>query len=226
MLRGATADDGGVETVPAWSTIGVFVAAAAILVVIPGPNTIYIATRSLESGPRAGIVSALGVMTGTLFHVVAAALGLSALMLTSAVAFDLVKYVGAAYLIFLGVRALLSREAAPDSRTSEASGDMRATFRQGVAVNLLNPKTVLFIAAFLPQFVDVARGPAAPQILVLGLALAIVGGVSDLTYALLAGRFGGLLRNTPLVGRARRYVAGSVYLVLGAAAALSGARST
>jgi threonine/homoserine/homoserine lactone efflux protein len=216
--------------VPASSTIAVFALAAAVLVVIPGPNTIYIATRSIEQGVEAGIVSCLGVMAGSLVHVAAAATGVSALLLSSVTLFNVVRFAGAAYLVFLGVRAILSRGPQAADRAEAAREAARpaagtwATFRQGFTVNLLNPKTALFVAAFLPQFVDPGLGPAALQTIVLGAVLVFVGAASDVTYAVLAGRLGGWLRGSRRYRRAQRYLAGSVYIGLGAAAALLGAK--
>ncbi len=136
---------------PEWSTISLFIGAASILVVIPGPNTIYIITRGLHQGLAAGIVSSLGVMVGTLFHITAAALGLSALLLSSALAFNIVKYAGAAYLVYLGIKTLLSREKSTVEAETTSDKSLTDTFYQGILVNTLNPKTALFFIAFLPQ---------------------------------------------------------------------------
>ncbi|HZS05762.1 MAG TPA: LysE family translocator [Blastocatellia bacterium] len=205
-----------------WSTLSVFIAAASILVIMPGPNTLYIIARSIQQGRRAGIVSSLGVQIGTMLHIAAAALGLSALLLSSALAFNVVKYAGAGYLIFLGVKTLLMKE-----RIEPARGVQKAplgrVFYQGVVVNLLNPKTALFFFAFLPQFIDSARGRVAMQIVSLGTILVVLGTVSDSAYALAAGSVGNWLRGNLRFLRAQRYFAGSVYLGLGAATALSGA---
>jgi threonine/homoserine/homoserine lactone efflux protein len=157
---------------PNWSTLSLFITAALILVFTPGPNTLYIIARSVQQGRVAGIVSSLGIQVGSLFHIAAAALGVSALLLSSALAFSVVKYVGAAYLIFLGVKTLLTREKVAEAETVEVKSLSRA-FYQGVLVSLLNPKAALFFFAFLPQFVDAKRGPAATQILFLGAIVEI-----------------------------------------------------
>jgi threonine/homoserine/homoserine lactone efflux protein len=207
---------------PAPETLLVFSLAALVLVAVPGPNLIYIATRSLGQGRRAGVASALGVETGTLVHIAAAAVGLSALIASSGTAFEVVRYAGAAYLVYLGVRTLLRREEHRLDPAATASPRLRRAYVEGVLVNVLNPKVALFFLAFLPQFVDPARGSAAEQILVLGLVLCALGCAVDMAYAFAAGAVGGWLRRRPGFARRQGYVTGSVYLALGVAAALSG----
>jgi threonine/homoserine/homoserine lactone efflux protein len=205
-----------------WSKLSLFIAATLILVFMPGPNTLYIIARSIQQGRKAGIVSSLGVQLGTLLHIAAAAFGLSALLLSSALAFNVVKYAGAAYLIYLGVKTLLTKEekeATPEIRNVSLS----RVFYQGAVVNLLNPKTALFFFAFLPQFIDAARGRVAMQIILLGAILICLGALSDSIYALAAGGIGNWLRGNLKFLRAQRYFAGSVYIGLGAVTALSGA---
>src|SRR6266498_1361390 len=172
-----------------WTQLFLFISVALILVFIPGPNTLYIIARSIQQGRKAGIVSSLGVQVGTMFHIAAAAFGLSALLLSSASAFNVVRYGGAAYLIYLGVKTLLTKE------NIEAKRPLRRTrlsrvFYQGVIVNVLNPKTALFFFAFLPQFIDVAPGAVAMQIILLGTILIFLGTLSDSIYALAAGTIG------------------------------------
>ena len=208
---------------PDWTKLSLFVSVALILVFTPGPNTIYIIARSVEQGRAAGIVSSLGVQTGTLVQVAAAALGLSALLLSSSVAFGAVRYAGAAYLVYLGLRTLLTKEKVGPALETPG-GSLVRVFYQGVVVNLLNPKTALFFFAFLPQFVDASRGAVPAQIVSLGLILVLLGTLSDFAYALAAGGIGGWLRGNPKFLRAQRYFAGSVYLGLGATTALGGAR--
>lgn len=206
---------------PNGSTLSLFATAALILVLIPGPNTLYIIARSVEQGRWAGIVSSLGVQVATLFHIGAATLGLSALLLSSALAFTIVKYLGAAYLFLLGLKALISRDKAG---TLEAVKDRRLAraFSQGVVVNLLNPKTGIFFLAFLPQFVDPARGAAGAQIVLLGSIMLILGFMSDSAYVLLAGSVGARMRSNLRFVRGQRYFAGTVYLTLGVVTALTG----
>lgn len=198
-----------------------FIAAVALLVT-PGPAVLYIVARSIEQGRMAGVVSTLGIALGTLVHVSAAALGLSALFVSSALAFSVVKYLGAAYLIYLGLRKLFGRA---DARAPQVTGRRRLSsmFYQGIVVNILNPKTALFFIAFLPQFTDVSQGGIAGQIFFLGTAFVVMGIVSDGIYAILAGTIGNSLRDNRRVQRAQRFLSGSIFLALGISAALSGA---
>ena len=179
---------------PDATTFAVFAAACVAFLAIPGPSVFYIVTRSLVQGRRAGVTSMLGVQAGGLVHVVAAAFGVSALIASSAAAFTVVKYAGAAYLVFLGVRKLLGSDG-DEPETPRGPASSAHLFTQGVIVNVLNPKTALFFLAFLPQFVDPAAGPVAPQMLVLGTMLVCIGVLSDGTYALLAARAGNRLRS-------------------------------
>ena len=206
---------------PEPSTLAVFVLAAVALLITPGPAVLYIVARSVEQGRWAGLVSALGVHVGTLVHVAAAALGLSALLVSSALAFDIVKYLGALYLIYLGVRRLLTSDAAAAS-TAAAPRSLRRLFTQGIVVNILNPKTALFFLAFLPQFADPARGQLGLQILGLGLIFVALGVVSDGLYAVLAGTAGGWLKQGGRFLRVERYVTGGVFVGLGLTAAFAG----
>jgi len=202
------------------SRLTLFVGAALLLLVVPGPSVLYIVTQSVSHGRRAGIASVAGITTGTLVHIAAATVGLSALLASSALAFDVVKYLGAAYLIAVGIRRLagLEREREPHLRRTH---DLARLYRQGIVVNVLNPKTALFFLAFLPQFVEPARGAAWLQILALGFLFAALGFLSDGTWALVAGTLGERLRRSRRFPTAQRYVSGSVFVGLGAVAALS-----
>src|ERR1043165_6760191 len=172
-----------------WPKLSLFISVTLLLVFMPGPNTLYIIARSIQQGRRAGIVSSLGVQVGTWLHIAAAAFGLSALLLSSALAFNVVRYAGAAYLIYLGVKTLLTKEKiGPAQEIQQVS--LSRVFYQGVVVNLLNPKTALFFFAFLPQFIDATRGAVAMQIVQLGTILVLLGAVSDSMYALAAGSIG------------------------------------
>jgi len=204
--------------------LAVFVVAALVLLVIPGPAVLYIVTQSISRGRLAGIVSMLGIQVGGLVHVVAAAAGLSALLVRSAVAFDIVKYAGAAYLVFLGLRRILGKEEA-ETPGATAEKSLRRLFAQGVVVNVLNPKTALFFFSFLPQFVDVDAGSVALQIATLGLVFILLATVSDGMYALAAGSAAGWLRGRSGYIRAERYGTGGVLVGLGLLAAFSGAKS-
>jgi threonine/homoserine/homoserine lactone efflux protein len=206
---------------PDASTFLLFAAASLAFLAIPGPSVFYIVTRSLAQGRRAGVTSMLGVQAGGLVHVVATAFGVSALIASSATAFTVVKYAGAAYLVLLGIRKLRSRgEAEELDLGGPASG--RRLFWQGAVVNLLNPKTALFFLAFLPQFVDPSAGPIAPQMLVLGTLLVSLGVVSDGTYALVAAGAGRRLRETARARRMLDRLSGGVFIGLGVVAAVAG----
>jgi threonine/homoserine/homoserine lactone efflux protein len=211
---------------PTPHTLAIFAAAVVVFAVVPGPAVLYVVTRSLAQGRTAGVVSALAVASGNLVHVLAATFGLSAVLASSATAFAAVKYLGAGYLIYLGIRTLRSPAA---DRTPDAAGrpqPLRRVFRGGVVVAVLNPKTALFFLAFLPQFVDPASGPAVPQILLLGLLLVVITGLSDSSYALVSGVAGGWLRRNVGVRRRQHLLAGGAYLTLGVAAALADPRPT
>jgi threonine/homoserine/homoserine lactone efflux protein len=201
--------------------IGVFVLAALALLLVPGPAVLYVVARSVEHGRRAGLVSVLGIHVGTLAHIAAATLGLSALVLSSAVAFTAVKVAGAVYLIALGLWTLLSKRAEPEVALG-GERNLRRAFAQGVVVNVLNPKTALFFLAFLPQFVDPNATHPAVQIAFLGVLFALLGLVTDSLWALAAGTAGGVLRRSRRFVKAQRYVAGGVYVGLGVATALVG----
>jgi threonine/homoserine/homoserine lactone efflux protein len=202
------------------SRLALFVGAALLLLVVPGPSVLYIVTQSVSHGRRAGIVSVAGITTGTLVHIAAATVGLSALLASSALAFDVVKYLGAAYLIAVGIRRLAGweREAGPEARGTR---DLGRLYRQGIVVNTFNPKTALFFLAFLPQFVDPGRGTPWLQILALGLLFAALGFCSDGVWALVAGTLGERLRRSRRLPSVQRYVSGSVFVGLGAVAALT-----
>jgi threonine/homoserine/homoserine lactone efflux protein len=213
---------------PETSTLALFTVAAITLLVIPGPSVLYIVTRSVDQGRVAGLASVGGIHVGTLVHVAAAAFGLSALLVSSATAYNVVRWVGAAYLIWLGVRRLLARDedhaaaAGPDARRH----GLRRVFAQGVVVNVLNPKTAVFFFAFLPQFVDPSRGSVPFQVMVFGVAFVVLGLVSDGAYAMLASTGAGWLRRRPGAARASRLVSGGVLISLGVTTALAGSRSS
>jgi threonine/homoserine/homoserine lactone efflux protein len=199
--------------------LSLFITASVALLLTPGPAVLYIVARSVEQGRRAGLVSVLGIEAGGLFHVIAAAAGLSAILMSSALAFDIVKYLGAAYLIYMGIRALRAKDIPTDVVIERKSH--RQLFTQGVIVNILNPKLALFFFAFLPQFVDPAQGSASLQFLLLGLIFIAIATVTDSGYALAAGTAGGWLQRNPHFQRFQRYVAGTVYIGLGITAAFA-----
>ena len=212
---------------PEGSTLALFAVAAVTLLVIPGPAVLYIVTRSVDQGRAAGLASVCGVHVGTLVHVAAAALGLSALLVSSATAYDAVRWLGAVYLVWLGVRRLLARD---DDLAAAGPGNRRTglgrIFAQGVVVNVLNPKTALFFFAFLPQFVDTSRGSVPFQVVVFGVAFVVLGFLSDGAYAVAASTGAGWLRRRPGVARASRLLSGGVLISLGVTTALAGSRSS
>ena len=202
-----------------------FVGASIALLLTPGPAVLYIVTRSVDQGRLVGFVSVLGICTGTMVHVIAATLGLSALLVSSALAFTAVKYVGAAYLIALGIQTLARRDSPPTPATVERTG-LRRVFAQGVVVNILNPHTALFFFAFLPQFVNPYRGGVAAQMLALGVLFVMLSATTDTGWAMAAGTAGDWIRRSPQFARRQRYVTGGALIGLGAATAFSGGRHT
>ncbi len=202
------------------SRLPVFLLASLVLLLTPGPAVLYIVARSLDQGRLAGLVSVLSIEVGNSFHVVAATLGVSALLLSSALAFSAVKYLGAAYLIYLGLHKLFFASETQPTVAIERQR-LRRIFSQGVIVAALNPKTALFFLAFLPQFVDRSRGSVAGQMLALGCIFVSMAIVSDGLYALLAGSVGHWLKGTRAFLVAERYVAGSIFIGLGVTAALA-----
>jgi threonine/homoserine/homoserine lactone efflux protein len=204
---------------PSLSTYAVFLATGMALLLVPGPAVLYVVTRSIEMGRAGGLASVAGITTGTIAYVALAAAGLSSLLLASTAAFDAVRYVGAAYLFLLGVRRLLGRgldrleaEAPPRTR--------RRAYAQGIVVNLTNPKTIVFVFAFLPQFVDPHARHAWLQVLVLGLSFTLLGFLSDSMYALLAGTVAERLRGSTGIARVQRWFGGGVLVGLGILAAV------
>ncbi len=206
---------------PEPSTLLVFLGATLLLLVIPGPAVLYIVTRSVTQGRRAGLVSVLGIHLGSLVHVAAAVAGLSALIAASATAFTIVKFAGAGYLIYLGIIAFRSAGKAEGFARPEPMSTRRI-FWQGAIVNILNPKTALFFLAFVPQFVDPALGNTTLQLIVFGGVFICAGLVSDGTYAMVAGAAGARFLDSDAWRRGQGYVAGTIYTGLGLAAAFTG----
>jgi threonine/homoserine/homoserine lactone efflux protein len=200
----------------------VFVVASLALLVTPGPAVLYVVTCSLDGGRRVGLASVAGIGIGTLAHVAAATLGLSAVLASSALAFGVVKWAGAGYLVYVGVRRMLGADGEGTRRGMRHPPARHApaiAFRQGILVNLLNPKTALFFLAFLPQFVNPAHR-TAPQLLALGLAFTAFGVTSDASYALLAGTMRRAWPHGPGSGwlRVQRILVGGVFVALGVTA--------
>jgi threonine/homoserine/homoserine lactone efflux protein len=202
------------------TNLPLFLAAALVLLVTPGPAVLYIVTRSIDQGRKAGLASVLGVELGNLCHAMGAALGITAILLSSALAFDIVKYLGAAYLIFLGIRKLTAREETQEAQIAQEKS-LRQVFSQAVIVAILNPKTALFFFAFLPQFVDATSQIVPLQMLALGLIFVTMAIMTDSLYALAAGTAGKWLRGSLRYLRFQRYFSGTVYIGLGISAALT-----
>lgn len=204
---------------PAADAMITFAIASLALLLIPGPAVVYIINRSVADGREAGLAAVAGLEIGNFVHVVAASAGLSAVLATSAAAFNVVKWLGAGYLVFVGVRTLLSRPPAIEDDTSTVS--RRRSFAQGIVVNILNPKVALFFLSYLPQFIDTDNGAAWSQAFVLGSIFVLIGCLTDGTYALTASA----LRSVLLTGRTlpfvQRYVAGTVFIALGLVASTS-----
>jgi threonine/homoserine/homoserine lactone efflux protein len=194
-----------------------FLVAALALNFAPGPDMLYVLGRSLGQGRKAGVVSSLGIFAGCLVHIAAAALGLAALLRASAVAYNVIRYAGAAYLIYLGVRTLASKDArnelSPGASPSPAS--LSRIFMQGVITNVLNPKVAMFFVAFLPQFVNGARGSVVFQIAVLGLIFDAGGTLVNIGVAFFAGEIGNRLRESIRAARWQRWLTGSIFIGLG-----------
>ena len=203
------------------ASLVVFIAATIALLLLPGPTVLYIVTRSLEQGRVAGFASTLGTGLANIVHVTCAALGLSVLLMQSALAFNFIKYLGAAYLIYLGVRTLMRKAQTIDIQNIQLMKHSQI-FTQGFIVNLLNPKTALFFLSFLPQFVNPARGSVVLQIIILGLIFTSLAIVSDTLLVLIAGTARHFLTGNLIMARLQKYFAGTIYISLGISTALSG----
>lgn len=207
---------------PSATSFGLFLTAAIVLAVSPGPGMLYVLARSLRGGRREGLASSLGTAVGGFGHVVAAAFGLSVILATSATAFSVVKYAGAAYLIYLGIRTIVAGKGAEGA--APAAGEAAwIAFRQGITTEAFNPKTALFFLSFLPQFIN-RDAPAIPQFLLLGTLSVTLNTTADVVVSLLAGPIGSQLRRRPRLRHGQRYASGGALLCLGAYVAVSGER--
>jgi threonine/homoserine/homoserine lactone efflux protein len=207
--------------VPSELALLAFAAAATVLFLVPGPSMLFLLARGIGDGRRAAVVSALGVETASGTFVAATALGLTAVLASSVVVFTAVRYLGAMYLVYLGVRALLGMgelDLTVPTRTTRA----RRAYGQAFLVGISNPKEAVFFLAFFPQFIDPTRGAATSQVLVLGAVYVALAWAFDLTYALAAGTIGGWLRQRPALARLQRFASGTIFLALGGSAAVSG----
>jgi threonine/homoserine/homoserine lactone efflux protein len=202
-------------------TLAAVALASLVLAVTPGPAVLFIVARSVHQGRRAGAFSALGIALGGLVHVVGAVVGFSALLVSSAAAFTAVRWAGALYLVWLGVKTLRSGGVEADVAVPPPAPPRRLV-AQGFVVNVFNPKTALFFLAFLPQFVDPARGGVPLQMLELGITFLAVAVTSDMTYAVLSGTLARRLPSTPGSRRTARWLTGGAYVALGAVAVMAG----
>lgn len=213
---------------PSLVTFVAFAAASIMLLVIPGPAVVYIVTRSASQGRRAGLVSVAGIHSGTVVHIAAAVVGLSALLVASATAFTAVKMVGAGYLVWLGIRAIRSGlrtdPDGPSAMAPLAPRSLRRVYVDGAILNVFNPKTAVFFLSFVPQFVDPATPHPRTAVAVLGVVFIILGLISDGAYAVVGGSMGARLRRSPRLRRRTDFVAGGTYLGLGAVTAVSGSK--
>ena len=205
------------------SRLYLFVVAALALLLVPGPAVLYITARSASQGRMAGLVSVLAIETANFTQAAAAAFGLAAILYSSAMAFNLIKYLGAAYLIYLGIQKLFF-SSDPGTEDAIERESLWRIYWQGFAVNILNPKTALFFFAFLPQFVDPNRGSATSQTLLLGAIFVGLAIVTDSLYALLASSVAGKLRGNKNFQTGGRYFAGLIYIGLGITTALTGSK--
>lgn len=206
------------------SQLYLFLIASFALLITPGPAVLYIVARSINQGRMAGIVSVLGVETANFFHASAAALGLSAILLSSALAFNIVKYLGAAYLIYLGVRKILSKEDKAKAELSRKESLSRI-YTQGFVVNLFNPKTALFFFAFLPQFVNTVNGSVTLQMFLLGIMFVVMAIITDSCYAFVSSSIANQLKDNQGFARNQRYFTGLIYIGLGVVTAFTGSRN-
>ena len=201
------------------TSLVIFIAASLALLIIPGPAVFYIIARTLEQGRLAGLVSTLGITFASVIHVIFAALGLSALILKSALMFSIIKYLGAVYLVYLGIKTLLGSNQ-PITRVEVKSLPLSTLFWQGFIVNMLNPKTAIFFLAFLPQFVSPENGSVPVQFILLGMIFVSLAVTSDSLYAILAGSAKQLLTRSRRVAKIQTMFSGVIYLALGISTAL------
>jgi threonine/homoserine/homoserine lactone efflux protein len=206
------------------SHLYLFLIASFALLITPGPAVLYIVARSMNQGKMAGIASVLGVETANFLHASAAALGLSAILLSSALAFNLVKYLGAAYLIYLGVRKILSSKEESKAELSQGQSLSRI-YTQGFVVNLFNPKTALFFFAFLPQFVNTSLTDVTLQMFLLGIMFVVMALITDSAYALISSSIASRLNTSQNFARNQRYFTGLIYIGLGVVTAFTGSRN-
>lgn len=199
----------------------VFALAALLLNLTPGNDMFYVAARSTSQGIKAGIISSLGIMAGCMVHILAAVIGLSAIIAQSALAFNIIKYVGAAYLVYLGIRSIISRKKTFEVKNKMQQQSYTRIFWQGVLTNVLNPKVALFFLAFLPQFINIESKHTALQILFLGTWFNVGGTLVNIVVAILFGKIGTWLSQSPRFIQWQERITGAMLIALGIKVALS-----
>lgn len=209
---------------PDSTTLAVFLFATLMLNITPGPDMLYVIANGVGRGAKAGVVSALGIGGGSIIHTLAGGLGLSAILMSSALAYDVVRYGGAAYLLYLGIKTIVGRANSISGIQPMEQQRLGKVFRQGVATNVLNPKVALFFLAFIPQFVDPARGPVFWQFVLLGTLFNVSGTLVNTGVALVAGFAGERLARNAGFARFQRWFTGGVFMALGARIAMAGPR--
>ncbi|MCP3738099.1 LysE family translocator [Rossellomorea sp. BNER] len=197
------------------STMSAFVVIVMGLFLIPGPAVLLIATRTVQSGRKAGIMAGLGIATGDIIHTLFAAIGLSAILMTSALSFNFVKFAGAAYLIYLGIRAILEKPKDPQLPKTSPVAKTSSAYGQAILVEVLNPKTALFFLAFLPQFVHPEQGPSFFQFLILGLTFVVLSAIYTTFVAMSVQLLGRMVKRISWMGRWSGKIVGAIYISLG-----------
>jgi threonine/homoserine/homoserine lactone efflux protein len=208
---------------PEVSQLVVFLSVTLVILLTPGPAVLYIIAVSVDHGKKAVLLSVVGLGIGNLFHCIGAVLGISALLTTSVAAFNIIKYFGAAYLLYLGIRKIISKDVS-EKHTSGIQKTPSELFRQGIVVNILNPKSALFFLSFLPQFVNTSRTSLSFQLMILGLIFVTLGILTDGLYAIASASAGKWFRNNKLFYRVQKYFSGGIFIGLGLFTALSGNR--
>lgn len=206
---------------PSFETLMIFTTAAIAITLVPGPSMLYVASRSIVHGRTAGIWSALGLATGLFIHTVSASLGLSAILVYFPPVFFIIKYLGAAYLIYLGIQMLRTNKRSPLSREKIPELNHVRVYGQGVITEILNPKTALFFLSFLPQFIDPVQGSSTTQMMILGGILVFTALVADLFIAISGGALSRSMLAQPLVQKIQNWLAGTVLIALGLRLAIS-----
>ncbi|CAL2086592.1 LysE family translocator [Tenacibaculum sp. 190524A02b] len=201
--------------IPDINNILFFLAAASFLILIPGPSVLYIIAKSMEQGFKAGIASVLGIGIGSIIHVLFAAIGISSILLASATAFSIIKYAGALYLIYLGIKKLVEKPTEKQPVINTKNTKLSKIFYEGILVNTFNPKTAIFFFSFLPQFINIERGGNASQILFLGILFTIYAVSSDMLYVILSVKMSKWFSNSKEYLRKQKIITGSIYILLG-----------